>query len=347
MANQKKLSNAELATFFGQLAMLLDGGIYYREGIEIMLNDTKSPSAKACLEQIIAELTEHGQFDVALEKTGAFPEHVIRMIRLGLRAGDDKAICHSLADYYDRQEAISEGIKNAVTYPMIMIFMMLLVIIVLITKVLPIFNQVFNQLGSQMNSFSLSLMNFGSKLSSSSVVLVILLVVIIAAVIFFGKVPAGKKLFSRFVDVFPPTRKFNDAVACSRFASGIAMVYGRMDTYEGFDLVAGLIDNARMSAKIAKCKEFLLEGKEYAQALKDAEIFSNLQSRMASIGFKSGNPQEAMNRIADDYDKEVDKRIHDIIAVLEPTLVIILSIIVGMILLSVILPLMGIMSSIG
>ncbi|MCR4595643.1 MAG: type II secretion system F family protein [Lachnospiraceae bacterium] len=347
MANQKKLSNAELATFFGQLAMLLDGGIYYREGIETMLKDTKSPSARACLEQIVAELTEHGQFDVALEKTGAFPEHVIRMVRLGLRAGDDKAICHSLADYYDRQEAISEGIKNAVTYPMIMIFMMLLVIIVLITKVLPIFNQVFTQLGSQMNAFSLSLMNFGNRLSSSSIVLVVILCVIIAAFIFFSKVPAGRRMFARFVDVFPPTRKFNDAVACSRFASGIAMVYGRMDTYEGFDLVAGLIDNDRMSAKIAKCKELLLEGREYAEALKEAEIFSSIQSRMASIGFKSGNPQEAMNRIADDYDKEVDKRIHDIIAVLEPTLVIILSLIVGMILLSVILPLMGIMSSIG
>ncbi|MBQ9332972.1 MAG: type II secretion system F family protein [Lachnospiraceae bacterium] len=347
MANQKKLSNAELATFFGQMAMLLDGGIYYREGIETMLKDTKSPSARACLEQIVAELTEHGQFDVALEKTGAFPEHVIRMVRLGLRAGDDKAICHSLADYYDRQEAISEGIKNAVTYPMIMIFMMLLVIIVLITKVLPIFNQVFTQLGSQMNAFSLSLMNFGNRLSSSSIVLVIILCVIIVAYIFFAKVPAGRKLFARFIDVFPPTRKFNDAVACSRFASGIAMVYGRMDTYEGFDLVAGLIDNARMSSKIAKCKELLLEGREYAEALKEAEIFSSIQSRMASIGFKSGNPQEAMNRIADDYDKEVDKRIHDIIAVLEPTLVIILSLIVGMILLSVILPLMGIMSSIG
>ena len=347
MANLKKLSNAELATFFGQLAMLLDGGIYYREGIETMLNDTKSPSARAMLEQIIAELTEHGQFDVALEKTDAFPEHVIRMVRLGLRAGDDKAICHALADYYDRQQAISEGIKNAVTYPMIMIFMMLLVIIVLITKVLPIFNQVFTQLGSQMNAFSVSLMNFGNRLSSSSTVLVIVLVVIILAYVFFAKVPAGKKLLSRFIDVFPPTRKFNDAVACSRFASGIAMVYGRMDTYEGFDLVAGLIDNSRMSAKIAKCKELLLQGNEYSQALKDAEIFSSIQSRMASIGFKSGNPQQAMNRIADDYDREVDKRIHDIIAVLEPTLVIILSLIVGMILLSVILPLMGIMSSIG
>ena len=347
MANQKKLSNAELATFFGQLAMLLDGGIYYREGIEIMINDTKSGSAKDMLTQILNELNEHGQFDVALENTGAFPDHVIRMVRLGLRAGDDKSICHSLSDYYTRQEAIAEGIKNAVTYPMIMIFMMLLVIIVLITKVLPVFNQVFNQLGSQMNAFSTSLMKFGNRLSSSSIVLVILLCVVIALYIFFAKVPAGKKALSRILEAIPATRKFNDAVACSRFASGIAMVYGRMDTYEGFDLVAGLIDNERMSAKIAKCKELLLEGKDYSDALKEAGIFSNIQSRMASIGFKSGNPQQAMNRIADEYDHEVDKRIHDIISVLEPTLVIILSLIVGMILLSVILPLMGIMSSIG
>ena len=347
MANTQKLSNAELASFCSQVAMLLDGGIYIPEGMEIMLKDTKSSSGRAILEQI-RDITSSGEsFYTAAEQTGAFPDYVLSMIRLGEQTGNDREIMHSLADYYERQEAISEGIKNAVSYPMIMIFMMLLVIIVLISKVLPIFSQVFEQLGSQMNAFSMSLMKFGTRLSSSSIALVVVLVLLIIAFLFFAKVPAGKKMFTRIISSFGPTKKFYDAISCSRFASGLAMTYGSMDTFEGMDLVAALIDSKAMSEKIEKCKQSLLDGKSLPDSLSESEIFSSLHSRMVAVGFESGNPREALSKISDDYDREVDKRIHDIIAVLEPTLVIILSLIVGMILLSVILPLMGIMSSIG
>ena len=68
---------------------------------------------------------------------------------------------------------------------------------------------------------------------------------------------------------------------------------------------------------------------------------------MISVGFRTGSIDTVMDRIAYQYEKEIDDRIRHLIAILEPTLVIILSLIVGMILLSVILPLMGIMSSIG
>ena len=76
------------------------------------------------------------------------------------------------------------------------------------------------------------------------------------------------------------------------------------------------------------------------------EVFSGIYARMASIGSKAGVLDEVMSDIADRYQEEIDQRFTNIIATLEPTLVIILSLIVGMILLSVMLPLMGIMSSI-
>ena len=102
-----------------------------------------------------------------------------------------------------------------------------------------------------------------------------------------------------------------------------------------------------MREKIKVCKDSLFEGSSFPEALEKSDIFSALYSRMIAVGFTTGTIDKVMNQIADSYDMEVDRRIHRIISILEPTLVIILSLIVGMILLSVILPLMGIMSSIG
>ena len=124
------------------------------------------------------------------------------------------------------------------------------------------------------------------------------------------------------------------------FSSGI-------DTYTSLEMVAELVGNPRMREQILQCQERLHKGDNLSEALVESQIFSNVHSRMVAIGFRSGNIDTVMQKIADSYEKETDERMQSIISVLEPTLVIILSIIVGLILLSVILPLMGIMSSIG
>lgn len=102
-----------------------------------------------------------------------------------------------------------------------------------------------------------------------------------------------------------------------------------------------------MRQKIAACKKYIEDGDNLSEALTKASIFSNLYSRMVAVGFRTGSIDLVMTKISENYEKETDKKLQSIIAILEPTLVIILSLIVGLILLSVILPLMGIMSSIG
>ena len=124
-------------------------------------------------------------------------------------------------------------------------------------------------------------------------------------------------------------------------------LHSGMDTFSSLDMVAKLVDNKEMQDKIQLCKESLQQGNNFPEALASSGIFNNFYSQMVGIGFKSGNIDTVLEKIADSYEKETDRRIQSIISVLEPSLVIILSLIVGMILLSVILPLMGIMTSIG
>ena len=120
-----------------------------------------------------------------------------------------------------------------------------------------------------------------------------------------------------------------------------------MDTFSSLDMVSELTEHNGMQAKIAACKRSIEEGSNFAEALTSANIFSNLYSRMVSVGFRTGSIDTVMQKIADAYDRETERKIRSIIGILEPTLVIILSLIVGLILMSVIFPLMGIMSSIG
>ena len=348
MKKSKLLSNAEIASFCRQTAMIIKAGITPAEGMNILKNDTAAPEGQALLEQISLSCRRGNSFYEALEETGLFPEYVIKLIALGEESGNTDNVLVSLAEYYEHEENISESIKSAVTYPLIMIAMMFLVILVLIIKVLPIFKQVFTQLGTQMSPFASSLLALGNTLSRYSLVITIVFFVLIAGFIIAYKTAGGKAKIKRFLAGFSLTRGFFEKVAAGRFADGMYLAFtSGMDTYRSLDMISDIVENEEMQEKIKICKKEIAQDANLPEALATAGIFSNLYSRMVSVGFRSGSVDTVMKQIAQNYDEETEKQLNHIISIIEPTLVIILSLIVGMILMSVLLPLMGIMSSIG
>lgn len=348
MKNQKLLTNVEISSFCRQMSLIIQAGITPAEGIDILIQDTVSKEGRELL-QSIGDACQRGEYlHQALAATGVFPDYVVTLIALGEESGSLDSVLLSLALYYEREQNISESIRSAVTYPLIMIVMMFLVILVLVLKVLPIFKQVFIQLGTEMSPLSRSLLDIGNSLSRYSILFTALLFVFIGICIFFYKTPGGRKKMQHFLSQFPLTKGFYDKVASGRFASGMYLAFtSGMDTYQSLDMISQIVENEEMSHKIEICKKEMEEHSNLPEALAKAEIFSSLYSRMVSVGFRSGSIDVVMKQISRNYEEETDKQLARIISVIEPTLVILLSLIVGIILLSVLLPLMGIMSSIG
>lgn len=348
MKKQKPLANSEIASFCRQMALIIQAGITPSEGMDILTHDTISKEGKDLLQQIGDQCRQGEYFHKALASTGVFPNYVIKLTALGEESGNLDSVLLSLALYYEREEDISESVKSAVTYPLIMIGMMFVVILVLVLKVLPIFRQVFIQLGTEMSPLASSLLNIGNSLSKYSVIFTIILLLIIGISLIFYKTPIGRKKTIRFLSRFPFTKGFYDKLAAGRFASGMYLAFtSGMDTYQSLDMISEIVENNLMVEKIEICKKEIEQNSNLPEALSKAEIFSSLYSRMVSVGFLSGSIDVVMKQISQHYEEETDKQMNRIISVIEPTLVILLSFIVGIILLSVLLPLMGIMSSIG
>ncbi|MFV0362077.1 MAG: type II secretion system F family protein [Suipraeoptans sp.] len=148
--NITPLSNMEVSAFCSQMSMILNAGISSIEGIDLLIEDSESSDEKALLNIIQESLGETGSIYESLLSTKAFPEYMLNMVNIGEQTGQMDSVFDALATHYEREASISQSIKNAVTYPMIMVTMMIVVILVLITQVMPIFNQVFKQLGSEM-----------------------------------------------------------------------------------------------------------------------------------------------------------------------------------------------------
>lgn len=348
MKKQQMLSGYEISIFCRQTAMLLHAGIPPAESMEILIHDIQDKNGKALISSIHQVCSRGDSFYSALQNAEVFPDYVLHMVALGEESGNLDVVLNSLASYYEREEAIAENIKNAVSYPLVMIGMMILVILVMITKVLPIFNQVFLQLGTRMNAFSTGLLYLGNSLNRYSAGLLFALLFVAAVSYLIFRFPTNRKRLLHFLSNFRILKNFREKLAAGRFASGMALAMGSgMDTYQSLELVSRLVDDALMQRKIAHCMEQIREGAGFSEALSSSAIFTGVYTRMIAIGFRAGSADVVMKQIAETYEKETNRTVYSIISILEPTLVIILSLVVGMILLSVILPLMGIMSGIG
>ena len=346
--NTTMLSNEELASFFRQNALLFSSGIKPVEGMQILINDCKDENGKALLEQIRFYCKNGEHFNQALKQTGVFPDYVIHMIALGEESGNVDTCMNALADFYEKEQSVSDNLRSALTYPIIMISMMLLIIIVLISRVMPVFEQVFIELGSEMTGFAGSMLNIGKTLNKYTLIIIAVLAVLMIIYFIANHTSFGQRITKKNLIDFPLTRDFYECVACQRFASALAIALSSgMETYGSLDMARKMVEHPRMEKKIDNCVESLRAGANFSESLVNAKIFNELYSQMVSVGFTSGNPDIVLARIAESYDKKSTKKIQTLLSVLEPSLVIALSLIVGMILLSVILPLMGIMSSIG
>ena len=154
---KKKLSNEELITFCGQMALILKSGISSLEGIYIMEDGDVQTEGGEILKEIREELEMCGMLYPAMKKTGVFPEYALHMTEIGEQTGRLDETMEALAAYYQREEEILDEVKSAVTYPVAMLGMLLVIVAVLFIKVMPVFEQVYMQLGQEMTGVALSL----------------------------------------------------------------------------------------------------------------------------------------------------------------------------------------------
>ena len=342
---QNTLSNLELSAFCEQMAMVLKAGISVMEGVSIMREDAQTPAERELLDDIYEKVQETGLLAPALAEAGMFPEYMCKMTQIGEETGTLDDVLGSLERYYERQEGISRSIRSALTYPLIMIGMMALVIVVLLTRVMPVFQQVFRQLGMEMSGFSRGALLLGNALSRYAVVLVAIVAVTALLLIWLVKTRSGQARLEVLGQHFRFSREISDKMVVCRFAGGLSLTLKSGLTPErGLELAEELNENRFFGEKISSCRNMMEEGCSMSEAFRKTKIFTGIYARMADIAGRTGMMDEVMGKLSDQVEEEIDERIGSFISMLEPTLVILLSVIVGTILLSVMLPLLGILA---
>ena len=344
----KALTHNELISFSRQLSMLLRSGISVTEGLYLMAGDLPQGRGRTLLNGLSRELEQSGRLAEAMESSGVFPDYMISMTDIGEQTGRLDDVMASLAGHYEREARMTRSIKSAVAYPLAMIAMMVIVIVILLVRVMPIFRQVFELLGLQMEGVSGALMNVSAILSRYGAIIFILLLVLAAAFLILFFTPKGRRGLTVFLQRFVLTRGITRQIACSRFAGGMYLCLASgLDMDQSLDMAVRLVNHPRVLEQIDVLRRDTAGGQSFSEAIGHAQIFPGIYNRMLAIGSRAGVSDEVMKQISEGCLENIEDSLDRIVSRLEPTLVAVLSVSVGMILLSAMLPLMGIMTSLG
>lgn len=343
----RRIPAKETAIFCSQVAMLLKAGIPLHEGIA-SLGEGADAGAGARFDKLIQILEESGSLYEAVRASDLFPAYMVNMVHIGEAVGHLDAVMESLGRYYEREDALRTSIRSAVLYPAVLVLMMAAVIAVLVAEVLPVFAQVFRELGMEASQDTGSVIRFGTVAGWCVLIFVAVLLVLTMAVLLLSHTAKGGRWLLRIAGCLPGLRGIYRRIASGRFASVMAMMLSSgYDLDEALKLAPEVVNDEQMAEKIRLCRDKVAEGVPLGDALMELGLFSGLYARMIQVGVHAGQLDGVMEHLAVIYEQESDEAIGRMIALIEPTLVILLSLIIGVILLSVMLPLISILSVIG
>lgn len=340
---RKRATDEEIAQLSLELSLLLHAGVGLGDGLNLLAEEEGGETAGFLAERVDQGLSLSG----ALRESGAYPAYVCGLVETGERTGRTEQALAALSRYYEERGRLRRRVRSALGYPAVMVGLMLVVIGVLLVKVLPVFESVYASLGSRLSGLAGGLLALGRWLEGAMPVLwAVLAAVAVLAIACAVCEPFQRRLVAAWQGRFGDrgvSRKLNDARLAQALAMGLA---GGLPLEESLELAAGLLEGGGR-ARCEACRGLLEGGARLSAALEESGVLPRRSCRLLELGERGGAGDLAMEKIAADLMEEGEAALEELTGRVEPSLVLACSLLVGVILLSVMLPLMNIMSAIG
>lgn len=323
-----------------QLYELQKAGISPEESLVILSEDTHASAERELFQRLTQRVEEGESLSNAMKQETCFPNYMISMISIGEHTGNLDTVLHALSGYYDRERILSSSIKSAVVYPAIMAIMMTALLIVLTVFVLPSFSDAFVSLGIQLSPVAQVLMLAGQIIAPIAIVAI--LGALIGGFVVMRRRAAGKPTPLDHLSI-------SRQIVAGRFISALAlMLRSGIDTSECFERSAALSGREEIikAANLAILR-ISDEGISLTEALQSLEMLSGAHLRMLRVGERAGRFDTMLEEISNRLTGETAAKTDRLIAGIEPTIVVTLATVAGLILLSVMLPLLGVLSAAG
>jgi type IV pilus assembly protein PilC len=340
----------ELAVFTRQFSVMIDAGLPLVQCLEILAGQQENKVFQKVLTGTRASVEGGSTLSAAMRQyEKVFDALYVNLVEAGETGGILDTILQRLSTYIEKNVKLKRAVKSAMVYPIAVLSVAASVIILLLWKVVPIFTTLFLGLGVALplpTRIVIGLSNFVGSIFG--LLILVAIVGIIVGLKVWYQTPAGRMAIDRTLLKLPLLGLLLRKIAVARFTRTLGtLISSGVPILEGLEITARTAGNAVIEKSLMEVRKGLESGRNLSDPLKETNVFPGMVTQMIGVGEQTGAMDAMLQKIADFYEDEVDAAVKDLLAAMEPLMIVILGVVVGGIVISMYLPLFSLIGQLA
>jgi len=346
---QGSVKQEEIVLFSRQLALLLESGVGIVQSLELLKAQTTNKALAKMLDTIITDLRAGSPLSTSLGKhPKAFNKMYCKIVAVGEQTGQLEGVLRNLASYDEQATAAARKVKQAMTYPTIVLILAVAVGFLAVTFILPPIMDMFKQLGGQLPLITRILIAVVMFMGSYGVYVMLAVLVACFLIYRYSKTAPGMLMKDTLALKIPVLGRLNQVNALSRICRSITILFrSGLPLPDILTMTAESSGNKVISNALMQVEQDIIKGEALASAMRRQPVFLPLMVEMTRVGEETGNLDNTLNIVADSFEIEAADKLTTVLGMIEPAMTIVIGLGVGFIALSIFVPIYSSLSLVG
>jgi len=337
---KKELSDKKKENLYLELSSLLEAGINIKSSLELIIGDEQNQKDKKVLDRIQSDVLAGSSFSHALRQTGMFSLYEVFSLQIGEESGKQIEVLLDLARFYQNKIKQRRKIVSALTYPCIVLSTSLGAVFFMLKFVVPMFGDVFKRFGGKLPWMTEKILAISEALEHGFFKVVVVFLIAAFLVYRVRNTERFRSVFSKFLLKIPVIGNLVQKIYLARFCNAMRLlINARLPLLQAIALIRQMIHFYPIESSLPKVEQDIMNGKSLHQSLQQFDIYPGKMIQLLKVGEETSQLDYFFAKLSEQYIEEVEYKTATLSNVMEPLIIIFLGFIVGVILVSMYLPL--------
>lgn len=345
----EKVPMKDVVILSRQMSTLFEAQVSALKAFSLLASNTENKLLIKKLNQIVADLQAGSSIAGALAKHGdVFSDFYINMVKAGEESGKLTQVFSYLADYLDRQYALTSKTKHALVYPGFVIGIFVVVMVLMFTVIVPKLSEIIVESGQDIPFYTKIVMAISNILVEYGIFILIVFLVGVGYLIRLTRTKKGKALIDDMKISTPIINNLYRKLYLARIADNMdTMLTAGIPIVRAIEITAAVVGNKRYQEILIASTEAVKSGKAFSESLEGNKEIPKIMPQIIKVGEETGSMGSILKMLAKFYNREVDEAVNTLVGLIEPFMIVALGLGVGLLLVSVLVPIYNIAGGIG
>jgi type IV pilus assembly protein PilC len=336
----KNIPMKDIVIMSRQMSTLFESQVAALKAFNLLAENTENKMLAKILNEVSEDIKGGVYISVALSKhKEAFSDFYVNMVKAGEESGKLTQSFSYLADYLDRQYQLTSKTKNALIYPGFVIGVFFIVMIMMFTFIVPKLATIIKESGVAIPFFTQVIMKISDLFVSYGIFLLIGVMIFIAYIVHFARTTVGKIYFDRLKITVPIFRNIYNKLYLSRISDNMdTMLSSSIPIVRSIELTSDVVGNRIFKDLLKDVAEDVKSGSSLSDAFSKHKEIPSIMSGMIRVGEETGSLGNILKTLGHFYSREVNEAVDTMVSLIEPIMIIVLGLGVGVLLASILIP---------